>query len=53
MENERDIDTEPGELTGWRAVLGGSVAWGRFKLFVLLALFILVGGIVVGLAPIV
>lgn len=53
MEPERNIDTEPGGLTVWRAVLGGSNLWGRLKLFLLLGLFLLVGGLVVGFAPIV
>jgi hypothetical protein len=53
MEAERQIDTEPGGLTTWRAVLGGSVLWGRFKLFILLGIFLVVGGLLVAFAPIV
>lgn len=49
---EREIDTAPGEWATWRATLGGSVLWGRFKLFILLGIFLLVGGLAVGLAPI-
>ncbi|WP_156386614.1 hypothetical protein [Aureimonas sp. Leaf454] len=53
MEAERQIDTEPGGLETWRATLGGSIVWGRFKLFILLGIFLLVGGLIVGVAPIV
>jgi hypothetical protein len=51
MEPERDIDTAPGGLTVWRSLFGGSVLWGRFKLFAFIAAFLLIGGLVVAFAP--
>ena len=51
MEPEHDIDTAPGGLTVWRGLFGGSVLWGRFKLFAFIAVFLLVGGLVVAFAP--
>jgi hypothetical protein len=45
-------DTEPGGLTIWRSIFGGSVLWGRFKLFAVVGAYLVVGGLIVGFAPI-
>jgi hypothetical protein len=52
MQSEHDIDTEPGGLTVWRGLFGGAILWGRFKFFVFVAAFLLIGGLVVAFAPI-
>jgi hypothetical protein len=52
MKPEHDIDTEPGGLTVWRSLFGGSIIWGRFKLFLFAGAFLLIGGLIVALVPI-
>jgi hypothetical protein len=52
MKPEHDIDTAPGGLTGWRSLFGGSVIWGRFKLFLFIGAFLLIGGLIVAFVPI-
>jgi hypothetical protein len=52
MRSEHDIDTEPGELTIWRRLFGGSILWGRFKIFIFVGAFLAIGGLIVAFAPI-
>ena len=52
MESEHDVDTAPGGLTVWRSLFGGSIVWGRFKFFLFIGAFLLVGGLIVAFAPI-
>jgi hypothetical protein len=52
MTPERDIDTEPGDLTIWRSMFGGSIWWGRMKFLFFIVAFLLIGGLIVAFAPI-
>jgi hypothetical protein len=52
MKSEHDVDTAPGGLTVWRSLFGGSILWGRFKFFIFVGAFLLIGGLIVAFAPI-
>lgn len=51
MQSEHDIDTAPEGLTIWRSLFGGSILWGRFKLFAVVGAFLLIGGLIVAFTP--